>query len=687
MPSILVPFFSTRWTPRRCFSEKKSPETIKKEEVRDEKMNRRGKESSSAISTSVDKSKKVEKEKVSLRHTDTPAPSEIESSTSEPQNGAMRHGKENLASPLSTTPSSSVLSSNAINDDKKKKGSASLRKSHSYTKYSRESIASILGARALAAGGGGGSSSAFPIASSSSEEVISSSLPPTLSSSSMPSRTPRESKMNGRREVDIFRHGVGNQLLDDRLKYLVIGDGMMAPFMALSLRVHGIHCNLLHFPSTHPSDRGTIVLTPSITQLMGDVLNVSVPSGSVIGRLLVFDHVGNDMCDLDLNEFREKGESPTFFCCDRLKVENALLSLCRVGLHSCHVWSHSALGSGGSSNSSHAGEPFGKDGADRWSRGAGGITSPSSLVQLEALPHGGVRVRFTHSGITQDYLGVICTARNQSLVPELTLNNEELQQRAENAEKYRENMSKAPRWMELCVPPLPELGKFEKRFTPGSQEIVEIITPRDAKLTVRPTMLATKLFYHVTMTIPDATADPTLRSTSTKVFWDEVAQHWTAGVPGYISHTLFRPLYTHLQQHFSKSSALVYSTPFFLLPYWSEGNGRVLRVAHAAHSAAFDAIDVSDAQGFTDCFRLARVLSESGSGMGTTEDVSVFLKQRRLEVMEELEHHSRLLQYGLKERGQFGFMCSRFGMKILRRYKKSWKSMLQNYVSLLPKRI
>lgn len=53
---------------------------------------------------------------------------------------------------------------------------------------------------------------------------------------------------------------------------------------------------------------------------MGDVLSVSVPSGSVVGRILTFDHVGNDLCDLDLNEYREKGESPTFFCCDRIKV-------------------------------------------------------------------------------------------------------------------------------------------------------------------------------------------------------------------------------------------------------------------------------------------------------------------------------------------------------------------------------
>ncbi|KAG5486706.1 hypothetical protein LSCM1_07960 [Leishmania martiniquensis] len=465
--------------------------------------------------------------------------------------------------------------------------------------------------------------------------------------------TPRGSA-HGRHALTAFGARRGGELtsyiqqggnLASHGRYLVVGDGLMAPFMALCLRVHGLECDLAHHPSQNDLDRGTIVLTPSVTQLMGDVLNVSVPSGSVVGRVLTFDHVGNDMCDIDLNEFREKGESPTFFCCDRLKVESALLSLCRVGAHSCVVLPKPQMDKGG----------------------------------LEALENGGVRVRFS-SGVQQDYLGVICTARNQDLVPELTIDKEELQARAENAEKYRETFSKSVRWMELCVPPLPELGKFEKRFTPGSQEIVEILTPRDAKMTVRPTMMATKLFYNVTLTIPDGTADPRLKSTSTKLFWDDVVMHWTSGVPGYISHTMFRPMFTHLQQNFTKSSALVYRTPLFLMPHWSEGGGRVLKVAHAAHGSCFDAVDVSDAQGFTDCFTLARTIAGG-------EDVAAFLRERRLQVMEEMDHHSRLTSYGLRERGQAAYMMSRFSMKIMRMYKKSWRSILQNFVTLLPKNL
>lgn len=441
--------------------------------------------------------------------------------------------------------------------------------------------------------------------------------------------------------IDAFRapHGDVSALS----KYLVVGDGILAPFMALCLRVHGLECDLAHHQTVSDLDRGTVVLTPSITQLMGDILNVAVPSGSVVGRILTFDHVGNDMCDMDLNEFREKGESPTFFCCDRPKVEQALLSLCQIGLHSCHIVPKPLIDKGG----------------------------------LEALKHGGVRVRFA-SGVTQDYLGVICTSRNQELVPELTVTNEELQRREENSQTYKEAFGKAFRWLEVCVPPLPELGKFEKRFTPGSQEIVEILTPRDAKMTVRPTMMATKLFYNVTMSIPDGTADPRLKSTSIKQFWDDVVGHWTSNVPGYVSHTMFRPMFTHVQQHFTKSSALVYRSPLFLMPHWSEGDGRVIKIGHAAHGSCFDAIDVSDAQGFTDCFGLARAIASG-------DDVPKFLHDRRLQVMQETDYHQKLINYAIKERGQASYMASRFQMKILRKYKKSWREILKNYVTVMAK--
>lgn len=445
----------------------------------------------------------------------------------------------------------------------------------------------------------------------------------------------------GSSSVGLFRAPSGD--LSTQAKYLVVGDGIAAPFMALCLRVHGLDCDLAHYTTTSDLDRGTIVLTPSITQLMGDVLNVGVPSGSVVGRVLTFDHVGNDMSDIDLNEFREKGESPTFFCCDRPKVENALLSLCNVGLHSCHMIPKPQIDKGG----------------------------------LEALPGGGVRVRFT-SGVSQDYLGVICTGRNQEQVPELTTTNEELQQREENSQVYKEAFGKAIRWLEVCVPPLPELGKYEKRFTPGSQEIVEILTPRDAKMTVRPTMMATKLFYNVSITIPDGASDPRLKSTSMKQFWDEVIDHWTSNIPGYVSHTMFRPMFSHMQQHFSKTSSLVYRSPSFLLPHWSEGNGRLMKVGHATHGSCFDAVDVADAQSFTDCFGLARALSAG-------DDIPKFLFNRRLQVMEELDYHQKLIHYSIKERGQAAYMMSRFQMKIMRKYKKSWREILKNYVTLMAK--
>ena len=425
-------------------------------------------------------------------------------------------------------------------------------------------------------------------------------------------------------------------------KFLVVGDGFIAPLMALCLRAHGLECDLAHAASTSDADRGTIVLTPSVTQVMGDLLGVSVPSGSVIGRILTFDHIGNDMSDLDLNEFREKGESPTFFACDRPKIESSLLSLCRMGNHSCNVLANGTIDKGG----------------------------------LESLDTG-VRVTFA-TGVSQDYRAVICTARNQALIPELTLTNEELQQRQENAHNVKMGQSTAHRWLEVCVPPLPEIGKFEKRFTPGSQEIVELMTPRDAKMCVRPTMLATKLFYNVHMTIPDHAQDPRLKNTSLKTFWDDVVEHWTSGIPGYVSHTMFKPMFSHVQQHFSKTTALVYRTPDYLIPHWQEGGGRIIKIGHAAHSTCADAIDITDALAVADCFGLARTLSLGG-------DVPAFLKERRLTAMEVHDHHQLIQYYSLKERGQMKYAASRFGMKILRRYKKSWRSILQHFVTMLPK--
>jgi hypothetical protein len=425
-------------------------------------------------------------------------------------------------------------------------------------------------------------------------------------------------------------------------KYLVIGDGIMAPFMALSLRSHGIECDLAHHQSASDLDRGTIVLTPSVTQLLGDVLNVSVPSGSVVGRILIFDHVGNDMADMDLNEFREKGESPTFFACDRPKIELALLSLCKLGAQSCTVMPKATVEKGG--------------------------------VQACGT---GVRVTFT-TGVSHDYAGIICTARNQALVPELTLTNEELQRREENNQRYKAALPTANRWLEVCVPPLPELKKFEKRFTPGSQEIVEILTPREAKMTVRPTMMATKLFYNVSLVIPESASNPLLRSTSMKQFWDEVVEHWTSGIPGYISHTLFKPMFTHVQQHFKKTHACCFRAPSFVLPYWSEGDGRVMKIAHSVHACNHDAIDITDAQGFSDCFLLARAISEG-------KDIPAFLETRRLQVLEETNNHEIITNFSLRERGQFAYMFSRFQMKILRRYTRAWKQILKNHVSVLPK--
>ena len=63
-----------------------------------------------------------------------------------------------------------------------------------------------------------------------------------------------------------------------------------------------------------------------------------------------------------------------------------------------------------------------------------------------------------------------------------------------------------------------------------------------------------------------------------------------------------------------------------------------------------------------------------------------FLADRRLQVMEELDYHNKIVNYAIKERGQMAYMNSRFQMKILRKYKKSWRGILKNYVTLMAKK-
>jgi hypothetical protein len=418
--------------------------------------------------------------------------------------------------------------------------------------------------------------------------------------------------------------------------------------MALSLRANGVQCDLAQHASSSDCDRNTVVLTPSVTQQMGDTLHVAVPSGSVVGRVLTFDHVGNDMCDTDLNEFREQGDAPTFFVCERPKIEQALMSLCRSGPHAC------------------------------------GIVPQPAIARNGVLPldNGGVRVTFTN-GLAQEYAGIIATARNQALMPEMAqqlLVGEvaELRRREENAAAYRTATDDAFRWLEVCVPPLPELAKFEKRFTPGSQEIVELITPRATKLIVRPTMLATKLFYNVAMTIPEHASDPRKKNISMKQFWDDVVDHWTGGIPGYVTHTMFRPMFQHVQTHVAKHNTLLMRTPSFVLPHWHEADGRIIKIGHAVHQTNLDAVDVGDAQAFKDCFYLAQAIAGGEAAVKAVE-------ARKAAVDEEMVLHRRLTSYALTERGQFKYAMSRFNMKLLRKYKRSWRGILKNYVTMVPK--
>ena len=317
-------------------------------------------------------------------------------------------------------------------------------------------------------------------------------------------------------------------------RYLVLGEGITAPFMALCLRLRGLECDLAITESPESDqDRGSVVLTPGATQVLGDVMGISVPHGSVAGRLISFDHVGNDLCDLDLAGLCEKGdEAPTFYCCDRQRIEDSLLSLCRLSQYACTV------------------------------------LSPGSVVDARTMTVAGedcVSLRFLNNpGVTRVYRKVIATSRHHSILPDCSQTDEQTRYHVQNEETLSD--AKSLRWLEYKVPEFSPVTDMEKRFTPGSQEIVEILTPTESKVIVRPMMSPSRLYYSVILSLSEELSDPRRTSCDPTTFWRELVRVFTGNLPGYISHTMFKPLILHTQKYTTARDFLVYRTPQYVLP-------------------------------------------------------------------------------------------------------------------------
>ncbi|KNH07630.1 2-polyprenyl-6-methoxyphenol hydroxylase-like oxidoreductase [Perkinsela sp. CCAP 1560/4] len=423
-----------------------------------------------------------------------------------------------------------------------------------------------------------------------------------------------------------------------RDKYLVVGDGVFGPLMALSLRLNNIHCDLLMTKSISQQDQGVIVLTPSSTQILGDVFNIAVPHGSVVTRFLSFDHVGNELSDMNLNKYRLDGVSPTFYVCQRHRIQESLLSLCKSGSLACKILPESAV------------LDYAKI-----------RTNEDDTVNAELL---------NTPFINSRYKKIICTNRDQSSALFMQENHQA------SSESQLVTLMPTCRWLELTIPALSE-AKGDG-FAPGGNELVELITNASSKLIVKPTLIGTKLFYNVLFSMKRGMKGPQAHLYEPRKYWNDFVMHWSAGKPEYINHTLFQPLMSEIQRKCDGGKMLVYKTPSFVRKEWATHQGTVLHIGPSAYSTYADAVDVLDNCGFADCYLLAQRLAKEENSA-----VQWLQTTRRGEVMAALEFHKDLNDFTFRERGQFAYMCNRFQMKILGKFKKKWGSILKPMISLL----
>ena len=421
-------------------------------------------------------------------------------------------------------------------------------------------------------------------------------------------------------------------------KYLVVGDNITGPFMAACLRLNDLDCELVMSKSPSQQESASIVLTPSVTQLLGDTFEMAVPRGSVASRFISFDHAGNEISDVDLNRFRLEGVSPTFFVCERLRIYESLMSLCRHGKFACKILPENA-------------------------------SFDSQNIQVNS--DGTVRAQFTNMPYSaSSYAKIICTSRSKCLVPD--------SKRIGNCCTNHEVIESAPkqRWLELSVPAIPDGS--QGIFVPGSQELVEIITNATSKLIVKPMLLGSKLYFSILLSMREDHKNPRDRAYDARMYWQAFVDKWSCGHPEYINHTLFHPLIQHIKHHSDYKRYLVYRTPSFVLPEWVTHSGSVLRVGPSAYGMYADAVDIADSSSFTDCFLLAKKLKEEN------EQASEWLQTRRRdEVTQMLAKHKSLTDYTFQERGQVAYIRSRFRMKFLGQYRKIWNSILKPMVSIV----
>ena len=419
------------------------------------------------------------------------------------------------------------------------------------------------------------------------------------------------------------------------VRYLVVGEGIVAPLMALCLREQGLQTDLLHRKNEIQSrDNGSIVLPPSVTHFLTEDLGLSgaQPPGNIVSSYYSYDNRKNVLMNLNLEGLKHD-ETGSFFCCQRSEIEKLLVRECQRGAQYLeHANPVSVLN--------------------------------SDIIRLDPSLQG-VKTTFVN-GNSRSYTHIINCSRNMGAVPLMSTSKDDtcvdLRKNIETTVSRADESS--PLYLDWTVPLPSENWELQQ------DEIAEIVHRQARKMYVRP-VSATQMC--ITLTAPKH--GTLLNNAKPANHFNALLSSWSVGEE--VTHNLWKTaILPALTEAVPKSYKKVeYLTPTYCLDDWTElPNNRIIRIGPAAHSTTSQAIDVGDAIDFQDCFGLSEFLASHN-----IEDINGYLKDRREEVIDEMNQVAALDEITLRRRKKMAYSIRRTYQIWTKAYSRAWKRSLRPF--------
>ena len=327
--------------------------------------------------------------------------------------------------------------------------------------------------------------------------------------------------------------------------FLVVGEGIVGPLMALALRQQGLKAHLLQNKSVPSSvDQGSIVLAPDMTDYLTEDLGLSSarPSGSQLKNHYTYDNRGNVLMNLNLDSLKPE-ESGTFFSCQRSLIEGLLLKEC------------------------------GKGSAYLEYKNPVKVMRAATISSTSSAADGGITAHFD-SGATVDYQAVINVSRDMAVVPLSTTHELSVKNREAMVKDHKRAVDVSRLYFEWTFP----IPREDWDLT--SDELAEIIHRQGRRMWVSATSARN---LTVTTTMP---AHLRVDDASPSGHSKGLQTYWSTGEPN--THTLWvDALQPAMQKAIAKKEykRVDYHTPSYCHEHWLEDGGKIIRVGPAAHGA------------------------------------------------------------------------------------------------------